>query len=319
MKLQLAEAVSNRRYDVANELKRDLLGLKKKIMKERRVAVENSEVLNDFKAQVDSLANALEHDESLVSREETKSFEVDCDGHTCTFLIYSGSVFDPKSFSCSIDRNEQCNSESVGIVCWSNEACELEGTLDGKLLLELEAERFKECIGSLPIVEETRHGSVRCLMGNSLIISNSPPTPDSGIDTGTDGHEKMVPILTVGPFASQSGQIDALMERDNDYRRFGITTLRSCYRTCVGQTKQAKLDTLVVRPLTTRTKNGPLYEETLKVAVRTIAEEAKFSSLLREVHIVGNSPKEASLLVGIMIKMGYDEYVLPISTRTLYK
>jgi hypothetical protein len=306
MKLELADAVSNRRYDVANELKRDLLALKKKIMKERRVSNNSKGILNDLKFQVDSLADTIEHDESLLSKEEIKSFDVDCDSHTCTFLIYSGSVFEPKYFTCSSDPNEeeeQCKPKCIGIVCWSNEACELEATLDGKALLDFEAERFKECVANLPIVEETRHGAVRCLMGNALILN--PRSSALVIDTGTDSLEKMVAILTVGPFAGPSGQIDALLERDKDYHRFGITTLRSCYRACVGETNRAKLQALVIRPLTTRTNNGPIYEEVLKVAVQTIVEEAKFSTGLREVHLVGKSPKEATLLAGIMKTMGY--------------
>jgi hypothetical protein len=291
MKSELADAVSNRRYDVANELKRDLLVLKKKIMKERRVSTSRSGdnpngVLSDFKFQVDSLANTLEHDDYGVFNEETNLFDVDCDGHTCTFHIYSGSVFDPK---------EQLKSKGIGIVCWSNEACDLEGSLDGKALLDIDYE-FKERVTDLPIVEETRHGSVRCLMGKSVIL-------DARSDS--ESEEDSVAILTVGPFASPSGQIDAMLERDEEFRRFSLATLRSCYRACVQQTERAELQSLSVCPLTTRTGNGQFYEETLRVTVREIVEEAKFSTGLREVRLVGKTPKEAALLVGIMKTMGF--------------
>ena len=321
MKLELANAVSNRRYDVANELKRDLLALKKKIIKERRVSNNPKAILNDLKFQADSLAETIDLDESL--QEEIKSFDVDCDGHTCMFLIYSGSVYDPKSYTCSSYPNdedeEQLKSKCLGIVCWSNEACALETTPDGKALLDFNADRFKECVADIPIVEETKHGSVRCLMGNSLILN--PESSALVIDTGSDSLEKMVGILTVGPFAGPSGQIDALLERDKDYHRFGMTTLRSCYRTCVEETNRANLQTLVIRPLTTRTKNGPIYEEFLKVAVQTVVEDAKFSTGLREVHLVGKSPKEATLLAGIMKTLGYsfriEETKQPIILTTM--
>ena len=52
-------------------------------------------------------------------------------------------------------------------------------------------------------------------------------------------------------------------------------------------------------------ENGPLYKETLKIAVREILEGAKFSKGLQEVRLVGKTPKEAALLVGIMKAMGY--------------
>jgi hypothetical protein len=314
MKLALAEAVSSRRYDLANELKRDMLVLKKKIMKERRNSnnrsVENQkEVLSDLKAQVDSLADTIEQDVSMASHEEEiLSFNVDCDGHTCKFLVYSGNVLDTQSFACFSDPKEQHETKGIGVVCWSNEACELEGTEDGQCLLEFdllesEAERFKNCLNNLPVLEETRNGSVRCMMGSSLILN--PQSSIIDIDTGSGGSGEMVVILTVGPFASPSGQIDALLERDNEYHRFGIATLRSCYRSCLGQTHRANLHALAIRPLTTRTKNGPIYEEILKVAVRTIVEETKFSSGLREVHLLGKTAKEALLLAGIIKSMGY--------------
>jgi len=304
MKLDLADAVSNRRYDVANELKRGLLMLKKKIMKERRVppnrSTENPNVLlNGLKAQVNSLADTIEnHETTLMSEEEIASFEVNGDGHICTFLIYSGSVFDPKS-SPEIS-SDPSREESKGIVCWSNEACGLEDNLDGKLLLDLQVGQFKESIDKLPILEETRHGPVRCMMGNSIVIHDVSP-----MSADISSREEIVPVLTVGPFLSPSGQVDALMERDVEYHRSGLATLRSCYRSCMRETNKAKLHALVIRPLTTRTHNGPIYEETLRIAMRIMTDEAKFSRQLHEVHIVGKSAKEASLLVEVMKGMGY--------------
>jgi len=306
-KAELAHAVSNRRYDIANELKKDLLVLKKKINKERRAStnrsVENqSGVLSDLKFQVDALADAIERDNSFVLDEDTKLFDVDCDGHACTFHVYCGSVFDPKSLLRSDKSKEELNSKGNGIVCWSNEACSLDGSLEGKSLLGLEIEKFKECVTKLPILAKTRHGSVRCSMGNSVILD---PRSSSVMNMVADSNERTVAILTVGPFASPSGKIDTLMERDEEFHRFSLRMLRSCYRTCIRQTRKANLRSLTICPMTTRAKYGPLYEETLKIAVREILDEAKFSSGLNEVRLVGRTPKEASLLVGIMKGMGF--------------
>jgi len=305
-KAELADAVSNRRYDIANELKKDLLVLKRTIMKERRAttnrSVENQNgILSDLKFQVDSLADAIEHDNSFILDEDPILFDVDCDGHTCTFHIYCGNVFDPRLLLSSSERG-------IGVVCWSNEACSLEGSFEGKSLLGLEIEKFKECVTNLPVVAKTRHGSVRCLMGNSVFLD---PRSSSVIDMVNDSNEKTVAILTVGPFSGPTGQIDALLERDDEFHRFALRTLRSCYRACVRQTQRANLRSLAICPLTTRAKNGLLYEETLKVAVREILEEAKFSPGLDEVRLVGKTPKEASLLVGIMKAMGFSLRVSP--------
>ena len=264
-------------------------------MKERRVStnrsVENPEgILSDLKAQVDSLADAIEQDENQVSDEETKFFDIDCDGHACTFLIHSGNMFSSKNLRC-------------GLVCWSNEACELEASFDGKSLLGVGAGKFEECVVNLPVLEETQHGSVRCLMGNSVILN--PPSLSSVVSMDSERHEEIVAMLAVGPFANPSGQIDALLERDNEYHLFAMSTLRSCYRSLLRQTDRARLQSLVICPLTTRTKNGPLYEETLKIAVREIVEEAKFSSGLCEVHIIGKTPKEAARVARIMKTMGF--------------
>ena len=139
-------------------------------------------------------------------------------------------------------------------------------------------------------------------MGNSIFLD---PRSSSVIEMVSDSNEKTVAILTVGPFSSPTGQIDALLERDDEFRRFALRTLRSCYRACVRQTQRANLRSLAIYPLTTRAKNGLLYEETLKIAVREILEEAKFSPGLDEVRLVGKTPKEASLLVGIMKAMGF--------------
>lgn len=304
MKSELANAVSNRRYDIANELKRDMLVLKKEIMKERRASTNRSGetpngVLNDLKFQVDSLADTLEHDESIFSGEENRIFNVECDGHTCAFRIYDSSVSNAIQSPILFESKEQLKAKGNGIVFWCNEACNLEGEPEGKLPLGVD---FQKYAANLPIVEETRHGPVRCLMGNSTILDTRSPSITESID---GVNEESVAVLTVGPFATSSGQIDTLLERDDDFRRFSLTTLRSCYRSCMQQTARCNLRSLTICPLTTRTKNGLLYKEALKIAVREILEGAKFSKGLQEVRLIGKTPKEAALLVGIMKNMGF--------------
>lgn len=301
MKSDLSDAVSNRRYDVANELKRELLVLKKKIMKERRISTNRlsetpKDMLTDLQAQVDSLIEknihnvSLEDDDDETNTDEIKSFDVDCDGRNCRFFIYSGSIFNVKSLTI---RNN-VSKVSKGIVCWSNEACDLERTADGSLLSSLGGEKLHTDIAKLPIVEDTLYGPVRCVTGKSLILSSGSSTriKDSTI------------ILSVGPYGSPSGQIDAMLEGDEDYLHYGKTTLRSCYRSCIGRANQAGLRALAISPLTTRTKNGPIYEEMIQIGLRTLSEEVKFSQL-NEVHIIARSSKEATIMIDTMHALGY--------------
>jgi len=299
-KTRFQDAVDNRRYDVANALMKDILGLKKAIRMEKEIPTNLAEkpknIMNHLQAQVSSLVDTIEYDDSSILT-ETKTFEVDCDGHSCTFLIYSGSVFDPKKYRCV-----KSNQLSRGIVCWSNEVCDLESTTDGKALLDLNADKFKECITKLPIVEETQNDSVRCVTGKSVILNNISSSTSAH---GDNAETEVAVILTVGPFTSPSGQIDALLERDNHYQHFGKITLRSCYRSCVARANQAGLQVMAIRPLTTRTKRGPIYEETLRIALRILSGEAKFSSL-REVHVIAESRNQATHLVEMMEKMGYN-------------
>merc|ERR1712224_893771 len=120
MKSELADAVSNRRYDRANELKKELLVLKKKIMRERRMKANRlseipKDALSNFQTQMNSLIEntytesteddeyydahyGANHTNSNVDDDDIdamKSFDVDCDnggGRVCKFFIYSGSV-----------------------------------------------------------------------------------------------------------------------------------------------------------------------------------------------------------------------------------
>ena len=299
MKSNLSDAVSNRRYDVANELKRELLALKKKIMKERRISTNRlsetpKNMLTDLQAQVDSLIEKNVHNESLgddydeISTDEIKSFDVDCDGRNCRFSIYNGTIFNVNS------RTILKNNVSTGIVCWSNEACDLEKTADGSLLSSLGGEQLQDDVAKLPILEDTLYGPVRCVTGKSLILSNRPSTRI----------KDNIIILSVGPYGSPSGQIDAMLEGDEDYLHYGKTTLRSCYRSCVGRANKARLQVMAISPLTTRTKNGSIYEEMIQIGLQTLSEEVKFSQL-EEVHIIARSSKEATIMVDTMQALGY--------------
>ncbi|VEU43877.1 unnamed protein product [Pseudo-nitzschia multistriata] len=323
MKSDLANAISNRQYDVANNLKKDLLKLKKKIMMERRVPstrLLQTQAVFDLKAQVDSIiAETKSYDGAELldefSQEETSSsFEVNCDGRTCTFRVCGVATVrtDRKN---DIGKNHP--KPTRGIVCWSNEACDLDDPRSSFLLLDdVDGEKFRARAELLPVVNETRYGAVRCVIGKSVVVGT---TSDCCAGEGPSVGGAAV-ILAVGPFldapvdstASSSSSssspppppIDAMLEKDRYFLHFARVSIRSCYRSCVAKAQQADLEVLTVRPLGTVGKSGQIYEDLLRIGVQTLVEEAKFSSLL-EVRLVGSNPRETAKLVGILQEMGY--------------
>jgi hypothetical protein len=289
MKSELADAVANRRYDAANDLKRDLLVLKKKIMKERRLFPDQSENpnnrLNEFQAQMDSMMERTEDSLKLEDLDRKVSFKVDCDNSRCIFSIYYGEIFDFKH-----------PAEAKGVVYWCNEACDLSSSLVGQRLLEIGGEVLKKDIESLPIVVQNQYGAVRCETGNAVILGPSR--------TYRQTLPAPVVILSVGPYSPPgSSHSDTLYEGDQDYFHYSKMMLRSCYRSSLVLSRHSELQALGVVLLTTR-KKGPEYEQTIQVGLQTLVEEVQ-ASHLKDVHILATTPEEASLMVRLMQKMGY--------------
>ena len=281
MKTELANAVDSRQYDLANDLKRDMLILKKKIMQERSLhptqnLAPHGHLMNDIEAQVQSMMDG--NASANFEKGQSVAFAVNCDERDCTFEIYSGSILD-----------FDCPSEAKGIVCWTNESCELEGSPIGEKLIQYGGSALELDISSLPVVTNSPWGPVRCGTGNAVIVG-----PQSY-------GELEVPciILAVGPLSPTNG--DHVEEDEDDTLHYIRTMLRSCYRSSLVLAKHAQLQAAAISILTTRqTINA--YDETLRIALQTLVEEVKFSHL-RELHIIASSPKEASRLIEIMSEM----------------
>ncbi|KAG7359457.1 hypothetical protein IV203_034555 [Nitzschia inconspicua] len=290
MKAELADAVTNRRYDKANDLKRDLLTLKKKIMKERRLLPDHAEnpntKLNQFQAQVESMIEGANDSFKIDDLDRKVIFLVDCDTRICTFSFYYGDIHD---FSHP--------SESKGIVCWTNEACDLSVHAEGKLLLEHGGAGLDKEIQSLPVVARNKYGVSRCESGKAILLG---PT--------LDYKQKKLPapatILAVGPFSPGGSRSESLMEEDEEFLHYSRFLLRSCYRSAVALARNTELQALGICPLTTHNK-GMAYHATIQIALQTLIEEAKFSDL-KDVHVIAKTPNEASLMVSRMLEMGYD-------------
>jgi hypothetical protein len=108
----------------------------------------------------------------------------------------------------------------------------------------------------------------------------------------------------VGPFTPGSSHSDALLEGDEDYLQYSKIMLRSCYRSSIVLARHAELQALGMNLLTTH-KKGPAYDRTVRLGLQTLLEEVKFSHLT-DLHVIARTPKEASLMVDIMLEMGYE-------------
>jgi O-acetyl-ADP-ribose deacetylase (regulator of RNase III) len=285
MKADLADSGANRKYDAANDLKRELLTLKKKIMKEQRLVPDQSqdtdERLNEFQSQVHSMIDDADFSNGGGNgNSQTATFAVHCDNRDCSFVVYAGDVYE-------FEHPE----EAMGVVCWSNESCELAGTSEGEKLLEYGGPELQQDISTLPVILKSPYGPVRCGTGNAVII-------------GPEKYGKLKApcvLLTVGPLSPTN--LEDALEDDTDSLHYIKTMLRSCYRSSLVLAKHTELQALALSLLTTR-KTGQAYEQTLRVGLQTLVEEVKFSHL-RDLHIMASSSKEASIVIAMMTDMGH--------------
>ena len=286
MKNELAAAVAARHYDAANELKKDMLILKKKIMKERRMAPSGKSSaatngqIQDIKAHVESLINEPESTE--FGREADWSFKVTCsEERDCTFVVSVGNL-------CELTHE----SQAMGMVCWTNESCELHGYEAGETMIEYGGPQLLDDIDQLPAIANSRWGPVRCGTGNAVIMG---PENYGRLDAPCV-------ILSVGPISPSNR--DDVEKDDHDTLHYVKSMLRSCYRSSLVLAKHAQLQILGLSMLTTK-PTGSAYEQTLRVGLQTLVEEVKFSHL-RDLHIVAASEKEASALQKIARDIGFD-------------
>jgi O-acetyl-ADP-ribose deacetylase (regulator of RNase III) len=285
MKKELAAAVASRHYDLANELKKEMLVLKKRIMKEQRImpgqtsAAANGQIEN-IRAQVESLIN---RPGSPTEGQEHIGFSisVSCgDSRDCLFVISVGNL---------LEFNHP--APAMGIVCWTNESCELSASPSGEMLIEFGGPQLQEDIAQLQPIANNEWGPTRCGTGNAVIMG---PETYGKLDAPCV-------ILSVGPISPSN--LDDVEKDDHDTLHFVIAMLRSCYRSSLVLAKHAELQTLGLSLLTTRS-TGNVYEKTLRVGLQTLLEEVKFSHLL-DLHIITSTPKEAVLLEKIARELGY--------------
>ncbi len=289
LKRKLSEAVNNRRYDVANSLKRDLLSVKKKLLREQRsvndhaVMMQSHESSSVIGIQVDNFLRNGMNGEFKQPLDREMTFAVNCGEHRdCSFVVYVGDLWAFRH-----------PSEAQGIVCWTNECCHLEGTVMGDPLLRMGGPELRHELSELPYVtQDTPYGPIRCATGNAVLVG---PGDYGNLDSPCI-------ILAVGPFScsSPSFEDDIMTE---DWLAYTKAMLRSCFRSSMVLAKHSELQALALT-LSTPSEECPAYSEMLRVGLQTLVEEAQFT-FLRDLHLIARTPVEAFMIVKLLREMGH--------------
>ena len=285
-----------RRYEEGNRIKRDILDLKRQIMRQKRMMASRqtpksaltqsqSDKIAGIKAQMESIMKMANSSFSSLTDmpqnpEETEAvFKLGSAYHRCDLRIYPGKIehFDP-------------GNDLGASVCWTNESCEL--TLDdhGRSLLQAGGQNLDEDIRSLPGIAETPWGLTKCGTGNAVIVGPG----------NYDDLQVHCVILAVGPISPIRDQI--LEESDKDALHYITVMMRSCIRSSFILAKHSQVQSIAVPTLTTKL-GSPTYESTLLTNLKLLVDEAKFSDL-NTLHIVASSEEESKKLIEMALTIG---------------
>ena len=285
-----------RRYEEGNRIKREILDLKRQIMRQKRMmstsqaprsALTQSQTtkIADIKAQMDSimkLANSSFSSLTDLQQNPDKTeavFNLGSAYHRCDLKIYPGTVedFDPEN-------------DLGACVCWTNESCELAVDDQGRSLLEAGGQNLDEDIHCLPGIAETPWGITKCGTGNAVIVGPG----------NYDDLQVHCVILAVGPISSKRDEV--LEDSDHDALHYITVMMRSCIRSSFILAKHSQVQSIAVPTLTTKV-GTPTYESTLLTNLKLLVDEAKFSDL-NTLHIVASSEEESSKLIEMALTIG---------------
>jgi len=285
-----------RRYEEGNRIKREILELKRQIMRQKRNAASRqapramltqsqTDKIADIKAQMDSImkmANSSFSSLTDLQTPENKTdavFKLGSAYHRCDLRIYPGNVehFDP-------------GNDLGASVCWTNESCDLSLDDQGKSLLAAGGRNLDEDIRSLPGIAETPWGVTKCGTGNAVIVGPGH----------YDDLQVHCVILAVGPISPKRDEV--LEESDKDSLHYITVMMRSCIRSSFILAKHSQVQSIAVPTLTTKL-GSPTYESTLLTNLKLLIDEAKFSDL-NTLHIVASSEEESSKLIEMAVTIG---------------
>jgi len=287
---KLAAAMANKQYRDGNNIKREILGLKRLIMQEKRSSSAEQEItaanrMDDLKKQMANImkiakSSSFSEMDNIANPEVVSgTFTLGTAYHNCELCIYPGNVleFDP-------------GDDLGAAVCWTNECCDLKNHERGQAMTEWGGRYLAKDISSLPGITRTRWGLAKCGSGNAVIV-------------GPGNYEDLLVhciILAVGPLSPNCD--DVFEADDEDSLHYISIMLRSCIRSCLILAKHSQVQSLAFPPITTR-MGGATYEQTLRMGFKAMVEEAKHSDL-NTLHIVASTEEEASKLIAMALDMG---------------
>ena len=284
-----------RQYEEGNRIRREILALKKQIMREKRLASSRqTPTANLTQSQTDKIANIQAKMDSIMklanssfsslndvhSPDKTEAtFRLGSAYHSCDLCIYSGFVenFDP-------------GNDLGASVCWTNESCDLNLDEKGSSLSEFGGVNLDQDIKSLPGIAETPWGIVKCGTGNAVIVGPG----------NYDDLRVHCVILAVGPVSPTRDEV--FDENDEDSLHYMTVMMRSCIRSSFILAKHSQVQSIAFPTLTTKVGSST-YESTLLTNLKLLVDEAKFSDL-NTLHIVASSLEESSKLIEMALTMG---------------
>jgi len=224
----------------------------------------------------------LDASKTLDDDAEAATLKISRQKEICSLKISVGSVFDDFKYDDGLS----------GLICWSNELCDLSNSDVGNKIIEAGGDLFEEELASLEIQATTDWGPVKCPTGEAVIV---------GPLTFTNIPARFI-FLAVGPLSPTNDDADWDVDQDENALHVLDTELRAAYRSSFQKIAMTGVEAIGISPITSRV-DGAMYERTLWVGLKTVIEEAKRTQL-RIINLYASSGKEANLLIKMAMDLG---------------
>ena len=297
MKKEFSTLLKDKKYNEANEIKRKILALKKTILKEKLAKPKESGPKYTPSNRLKELEEKMQK-MKMEMAEKSKSKNSGANGLQASpkssFLISRGEEDCMLEILCGSIEAFQYSEGTSGLICWTNESCDLTTYDVGKNILNKGAQNLTEELSALETVVNTNWGAVKCPTGEALIM---------GPRSFSDLTPRYI-VLAVSPLSetSDDSDWDGDGNQDPDSIHYLETGLRASYRSSFRKVNDTGLEAICLSSITTK-ENGATYEQTLRVGLQTLVEEAKFSGL-KYIRLVASSEKEATALVKMAVGLG---------------
>ena len=302
LKNQYLEHLKARRYDAATQMKRQLLELKREMLKEKFAKPANgsrattssgsssttpaSDKLRQLQAKRDALRAAAATLKISTDDQADVIFDVvRSDGESCHIRISQESL---------VDDHTILDGMLGGIVCWTNECCDLSTYPVGQQFLQAAGTKLVDDIEDIETIADTPWGAAKISMGSAELL---------GPSTYSNLSARYV-ILAVPPLSPSKNDTEFDVEADDDDALHYLeTTLRTSYRSTFRWIKKSGMDAVAIPTISTQ-EGGRMYQRTLQIGLETLVEEAK-TSKLNNLHYMATTGTEARLLIKLAAANGF--------------